>query len=72
MIMKKYIIETHTFCGGWVNTWTDDDENPIVFDTLEQAQNELSTYLFGLSIDVDLGNIEDYSADDFRITEIGE
>ena len=66
----KYAIETHTLCDGWVNTWTDDDENPIVFDTLEQAQNELSTYLFGLSIDVDLGNIEDYSADDFRISEV--
>lgn len=71
-MMKKYIIETNSFCDGWVNTWVDDDEKPVVFDTLEQAQDELNTYLFGLSIDVDLGNIEDYSPEDFRITEIGE
>jgi hypothetical protein len=66
----KYAIETHTFCDGWVNTWTDDDETPVVFDTLQKAQDELSTYLFGLFIDVDLGIIEDYSADDFRISEV--
>lgn len=66
----KYAIETHTFCDGWVNTWTDDDEKPVVFDTLQEAQDELSTYLCGLSIDVDLGNIENYSADDFRISGV--
>ena len=66
----KYAIETHTFCDGWINTWTDNDEKPVVFDTLQEAQDELSTYLCGLFIDVNLGNIEDYSAEDFRISEV--
>jgi hypothetical protein len=66
----KYAIETDTFCDGWVNTWTDDDESPVLFDTLEQAQQELADYLFELSIEVDLGNIEDYSPEDYRIGEV--
>jgi len=69
--MKKYIIETRTFCDGWVNTWTDDGK-PVIFDNFQEAQEELNIYLFGLSIDVDLGNIEDYDPEDFRVTEIGE
>jgi len=66
----KYVIETNTFCDGWVNTWTDDNEKPIVFDTMQEAQEALNIYLFELSVDCDLGNIEDYSADDFRISEV--
>ena len=66
----KYAIETHTFCDGWVNTWTDDNETPIVFNTMKDAQEALNIYLFELSVDCDLGNIEDYSADDFRISEV--
>jgi hypothetical protein len=69
-MMKKYIIETITYCDGWINTWTDDDENPVVFDTLQDAEQELALYLMELGIDADLGNIVDYNPEDFRITEI--
>lgn len=66
----KYVIETDTFITGWANTWTGEDGYPLVFDTLEQAQQELADYLFVLSIEVDLGNIEDYSPEDYRISEV--
>ena len=68
--MMKYAIETATFCDGWVNTWIDDDESPVLFDTLKQAQQELADYLFELSIEVDLGNLQDYSPEDYRISEV--
>jgi hypothetical protein len=71
-MMKKYIVETNTFCNGWVNAWMDDDEKPVVFDTLQNAEQELSLYLMELGIDADLGNIVDYNPEDFRITEISE
>jgi hypothetical protein len=37
---------------------------------MKEAQEALNIYLFELSVDCDLGNIEDYSADDFRISEV--
>jgi hypothetical protein len=70
--MKKYIIEVNTYCDGWIHTCTDDDIYPVSFDTLESAQENLDLFLFGLSIDYDLGNIEDFSREDYRITEISE
>ena len=68
--MKKYIVETNTFCNGWVNAWSDYDTIPVVFDTLQEAKNELAIYLIELGIDADIGNIIDYDPEDFRITEI--
>jgi len=68
--MKKYIIEVNTFCDGWIHTCTDDDIYPSVFDTLESAQENLNLFLSELSINYDLGNIEDYDPEDYRITEI--
>lgn len=67
----KYAIE-HRMFAGWDNTWTDDNERPITFDTIEQAEKELDFYLFTLGIETDLGNIEGYSPEDFRIKEITE
>jgi hypothetical protein len=71
-MMKKYIVETNTYCDGWVNTWMENDTIPVVFDSLQDAENELSLYLIELGIDADLGNIIDYDPEDFRITEITE
>lgn len=70
--MKKYIVETNTYCDGWVNTWTDDDEKPVIFHTLQDAEQELSLYLMELGISADIGNITDYNPADYRITEIPE
>jgi hypothetical protein len=70
--MKKYIVETNTYCDGWVNTWMENDTIPVVFDSLQDAENELSLYLIELGISADIGNIIDYDPEDFRITEITE
>lgn len=66
----KYVIETDTFVTGWVNCSTDEDGYPLAFDTLEEAQAELAEHLFILSIERDLGNIEDFNPEDYRITEV--
>jgi hypothetical protein len=71
-MMKKYIVETDTYCDGWVNTWTYNDETLITFDSREAAQAELDCHLHNLKADYEDGLIEDYNPEDFRITEIME
>ena len=66
----RYEIQTYTICDGWVNTWMENDTIPVVFDSLQDAENELSLYLIELGINADIGNITDYDPEDFRITEI--
>jgi hypothetical protein len=68
----KYVIETDTFVTGWVNCSTDEDGYPLVFDTREEAQAELDEHLFMLGIECDLGNIDDFNPEDYRITEVTE
>lgn len=65
-----YAVLTDTFVEGWVNTWTDEEGYPLTFDTLEDAQKALDLYLMELSIECDLGNIEDYNSEDYRIVEV--
>ena len=36
----KYEVQTYTLCDGFINTWSDDDEGPVQFDTQAQAQAE--------------------------------
>jgi hypothetical protein len=69
----KYAIETRTFCDGWVNTWTDNDESPVMFDTHEQAQQELNEFLSDAVEAFVSGNINDpYLRKDYRIIEVTE
>lgn len=65
----RYAIE-HRMLSGWENTWTDDNEIPVLFDTIEQAEKELDFYLFTLGMETDFGNIEGYQPEDFRISEV--
>lgn len=68
----KYAVLTDTVITGWVNTWSDDDGYPLIFDTLEEAQAELDLHLFTLGIETDLGNIEGYDPEDFKIVEVSD
>lgn len=68
--MTKYAVLTDTFITGWVNTWADDDGYPLVFDTLEEAQAELAEHLMILGIECDLGNMDDYNPEDYKIVEV--
>ncbi len=69
----KYAVETWTLCDGWINTWSDDNGNPVVFDTKEEAEQELKDFLFDqheavLQCDM----IDDYSEEDFRVVPVEE
>ena len=58
-----YEIQTHTFCDGFVNMWSDDNEDPIMFDTKEQAQIELVLYL---------QSEPDENADNYRVALVNK
>jgi len=62
-MMIKYAILTDTFVTGWVNCSTDDDGYPLTFDTLQEAEIELTEHL---------SNSEhlDLNPEDYKIVEI--
>lgn len=71
-MITKYIVEHQTLCDGWTNTWTIDDE-PEVFDTYQDAENALDSFLSEEKKAFKRGEIDNmYEADEFRITEIKE
>lgn len=71
--MTKYAVLTDTFVTGWVNTWTDDDGHPLVFDTLKEAQQEIDLYLSEARQAYKDGHLEDYyNPEDYKIVEITE
>jgi hypothetical protein len=44
----RWEIQHYALCDGWVNAWTDSDENgdiPVTFDTKEEAEAELREFL---------------------------
>lgn len=58
-----WAIETYTICDGWVNCWHEDDE-PMVFDTPEEAVEELMDHINCLN---EAGM--DYNPLEFRLTK---
>ena len=68
--MTKYEVQEYCLCGGWTNTWRDEDK-PSVFDSEESAQAELDEFLKEMAEEVAAGNLQDCSdRDDFRIVEV--
>jgi hypothetical protein len=65
----KFEIQTYTLCAGWINIWTDDSEL-VLFDTREAAQAELADFLAEQAHAVQLGHLEDFSAEDYKIAEV--
>jgi hypothetical protein len=73
--MKRYEVQQFTLCDGWINTWNeyDDDNNeiPLVFDSYEEAEEELENNLLDCVKEFRRGNIESpYEAEEFRIVEV--
>lgn len=60
-----YEIRTLTMCDGYINMWSDDDDNPIVFNTEAEARGELAQYLRDLRRE---GGY--YAADNFQIAQV--
>jgi hypothetical protein len=69
VLHMKYEVQTHTWCDGWINTWTDDD-TPVIFDTHAAALDELTDFLRELAYAVKAGHLDDYNPDDYRIVEV--
>jgi hypothetical protein len=69
VLLMTYQIETYTLCGGWVNIWSDDDV-PVIFDTYAAALAELADFLAELAHAVQVGHLDDYNPDDYRIVEM--
>jgi hypothetical protein len=67
-----YEVQTYTICNGWINTWSEDDQ-PLTFDTLENAQKALQDYFDELADAVRSGfMVEGWienSISDYRIKE---
>jgi len=62
-----YEIQTLTFLNVWENTCTDDGVNPTVFDTHAQAAAELAGFLEDLAHFVEIGHLQDFNPNDYRI-----
>ena len=69
VLLMSYQIETYTLCGGWVNIWSDDDV-PEIFDTYAAALAELADFLAELAHAVQVGHLDDYNPEDYRIVEV--
>jgi len=72
---KRYEVQHFTLCDGWVNTWSDYDEDgnetPSTYDSFEDALNELDSFLDDEQEAFEEGNIESpYDRDEFRIVEV--
>lgn len=68
--MIKFEVQEFCLCGGWTNTWS--DENGLTtFDSLESAQAELDEYFNDMQYEVEAGNMQDMpDKAEFRIMEV--
>ena len=66
--MSKYEVQTR-FGDNWENVWTNTDENavetPMLFNTAEEAEEEIEDFLEQM----DLMEV-DYDRDDYRIIQL--
>ena len=72
---KRYEVQHYTLCDGWINTWSDYDEDgnetPSTYDSFEDALNELDSFLDDEQEAFEEGNIESpYDREEFRIVEV--
>ena len=65
-----YEVQTLTCFNQWENTWTEDGNILVTFETLEDAQKELEGYLEDLAHFVQIGHLQDHNPEDYRIERI--
>ena len=60
----QYEVQHFTLCDGWINTWSVIDENglskPTVFNTYQEARQELNSLLQILEMEMGYTNLNDY------------
>lgn len=73
----RYEVHTYTMCEGWINCWTETDEDhvesPVLFLTLEEAKTEIEEFLTGVQA-VGSNGAQDacefYRSEEFRIFDL--
>jgi len=75
MMTKRYEVQEATICDGWTNTWREwDDDNeeiPMTFDSIKEAQVELDAHLYDMQKAYNMGDISTPDdRDNFRIVEV--
>ena len=67
----KYAVEMILFNNSWENVWHDGAGNPMLFDSREQAEDEIKDHIIDCINAVEAGEMED-SPDptDFRVVPI--
>ena len=71
---KKYEVQHHTVCDGWVNVWHEYDDNhdqvPLTFDSFEEALEELDQHLYECDRAFQYGDLATTeNRNDYRIVE---
>ena len=64
----RWEVQHSTFCDGWVNTWTDDDETPVTYSSKSEAELAFKDYIEEQHRAVDNGDMDEkYDPADFRV-----
>ena len=66
MSKGSYEVETQTYCDGWVNTWTSDDETQY-FETPGEAFTALADFFDTLAA---AGMANQYDPEEYRVVEV--
>jgi hypothetical protein len=64
-----YEVQTLTFLNQWENTWTEDGNNRVVFDTYEEAATELAGFLEDMAFEASCKHLADFNPSDYRIVK---
>ena len=64
-----YEVQTLTYPDTWENTWTEDGNDRVVFDTYEEAAAELADHLRNIAYAVKNDYLEDFNPADYRIVK---
>ena len=65
-----YEVQTLTYRNTWENTWTEDGNDRVVFDTYEEAAAELAGFLDDMQHAAKNNFLEDYNPADYRIKKL--
>lgn len=65
-----YEVQTLTFLNQWENTWTEDGNDRVVFDTYAEAAAELAGFLDDMAYAAKNNFLEDYNPADYRIKKL--
>jgi hypothetical protein len=69
--MKRYEVQTFTLCDGFVNTWSDNDDTPVTFETKAEAEAELAAHLEDLEDAFKHGDLSDTpNPDDYQVARV--